>query len=261
MDMTDLQRRWWFANHPEFSWSRTRSGLLRRRFGDAVSNTALANERLRKENFIRKMMDANHTRERAEKTWKLIQDDASRAKNVAWAVNMASLIGAARELAAKTALSVAARRGAGRPPIGTPERAKIAAGRQAASLEEGGGPGKWVEVPRARHGLEHQSKMSGQPIRQEAGKLFIKEYEVNGVKFDDYKNGILYDYKAPRYTKFINEKGEFRDWFRGAKEARDRALAQAEAADGIPVVWKVGRDQVVAFSKAIGKVRGLTIEP
>ena len=60
MDMTDLQRRWWFANHPEFSWDRTRSRLLGRRSGEAGlsanSNTALANERLRKENFIQKMM-------------------------------------------------------------------------------------------------------------------------------------------------------------------------------------------------------------
>ena len=58
--------------------------------------------------------------------------------------------------------------------------------------------------------------MSGQVIRESGGKYYIKEYEMNGVKFDDYKNGILYDYKAPTYTKFINEKGEFRDWFRGA---------------------------------------------
>jgi hypothetical protein len=125
----------------------------------------------------------------------------------------------------------------------------------------GGEPGKWVEVARSRYGLEHQSKMSGQPIREEAGKRFIKEYEVNGVKFDDYKNGILYDYKAPKYTNFINKKGEFHDWFKGADEARVRALAQTGAADGIPVVWKVGRDQVQAFKTAVGKVRGLTIEP
>ena len=40
-----------------------------------------------------------------------------------------------------------------------------------------------------------QSKMSGQPIIERDGKFYIKEYESNGVKFDDYKNGILYEYK------------------------------------------------------------------
>jgi hypothetical protein len=45
MDMTDEQRRWWFATHPEFSWSRTGSRFRQR----LQSNTALANERLRRE--------------------------------------------------------------------------------------------------------------------------------------------------------------------------------------------------------------------
>jgi len=51
---------------------------------------------------------------------------------------------------------------------------------------EAGGPGKWVEV--ARRGgpsLEHQSRMSGQPIRETGGKYSIRECDVNGVKFDD----------------------------------------------------------------------------
>jgi len=51
MEMSDEQRRWWFATHPEFSWSRAGSRLLRRRPGGPEfpenSNTALANERLR----------------------------------------------------------------------------------------------------------------------------------------------------------------------------------------------------------------------
>lgn len=42
----------------------------------------------------------------------------------------------------------------------------------------GGGPGEWVEVQRSRVGLEHQSKMSGQPIRESSGKFYIKEYDL-----------------------------------------------------------------------------------
>jgi hypothetical protein len=92
MDMTDEQRRWWFATHPEFSWNRTRARLLGRRPGAADSpensNTALANERLRKQNFIQKMMDARWSRAKAEEKWRLSQEHASHAKSVAWAMDM-----------------------------------------------------------------------------------------------------------------------------------------------------------------------------
>ena len=51
MDMTDEQRRWWFANHPEYSWNRTRARLLVRRLGAFDSEERfkadLANEHLR----------------------------------------------------------------------------------------------------------------------------------------------------------------------------------------------------------------------
>lgn len=122
------------------------------------------------------------------------------------------------------------------------------------------GPGKWVEVCRARHGLEHQSRMSGQPIRDRNGKLYINEYEVNGVKFDGYRDGILYEYKD-KYANFIGKNKGFREWFEGAQDARKEALDQVAAAKGIPVVWRVGSNQVEAFKKAVGKVPGLKIEP
>jgi hypothetical protein len=51
MDMTDEQRRWWFANHPEFSWGRTRARLLGRMPGafdpEERFRANLANEHLR----------------------------------------------------------------------------------------------------------------------------------------------------------------------------------------------------------------------
>ena len=286
MDMTDLQRRWWFANHPEFSGAR---------------KTALANERLRlalghpaadpdtydkyedvldriwnfgkqqpngfRENwglFLWRARQDGLTEEQARALWnqhewtKQIYESAN---NPLIAIGLGVSGGIRAAAALRNALArraAAAAEAAGESRIGSLwDRFARSSNPQV----ESAGPGKWVEVARSRYGLDHQSKMSGQAIREEAGKHFIKEYEVNGVKFDDYKDGILYDYKAPRYTNFINQKGEFHDWFRGAKEARDRALAQTGAADGIPVVWKVGRDQVQAFRTAVGKLRGITIEP
>jgi hypothetical protein len=70
------------------------------------------------------------------------------------------------------------------------------------------------------------------------------------VKFDDYKKGVLYEYKD-RYTNFIKDGKEFRWWFRGADGARIEALNQIQAAKGIPVIWRVGLDQVKAFGNAL----------
>ena len=159
MDMTDEQRRWWFANHPEFSWSRTRARLLGRRPGAADfpedSSTALANERLRKQNFIQKMMDAGRSRAKAEEKWRLSQEHASHAKTVAWAMDMASLIRATGALAAKTASSLAARRGAEPgvklPPKGLSQRDKIQAVKKA-----GSGPEKQIEAELERGGINPQ---------------------------------------------------------------------------------------------------------
>lgn len=122
------------------------------------------------------------------------------------------------------------------------------------------GPGTWVEVARGPNGMAHQSKMSGQKIRESGGRLYIKEYEVNGVKFDDYKNGILYEYKGP-HGHLFNKNNELHPWVKDPGEMRRQAVRQAEAAKGIPVIWRVGAHQVDAVTKAVGKVRGVKIVP
>jgi hypothetical protein len=160
MIMTEEQRRWWFATHPEYSWNRTRARLLGKRPGDAnlpgSSNTALANERLRKENFIQKMIDAGWSRTQAEQKWRLSQEHASHAKNVAWAMDMASLIRATGALAAKTASSLAARRGAETgvklPPKGLTQRDKIQAVKKT-----GSGVEKQIEAELERGGINPQN--------------------------------------------------------------------------------------------------------
>jgi hypothetical protein len=165
MLMTDEQRRWWFANHPEYSWSRTRARLLGRRPRRADfsenSNTALANERLRKENFIQKMMDAGWKRPEAEKKWQLAESVAGPGRGLAWAIESFSPFGRAGKVLSKAGLALAARRGSGArpprlPPKGTPERAKIEADRkrgsrqkkanELAEIDAGGkGSGAWTK--------------------------------------------------------------------------------------------------------------------
>ncbi len=103
--------------------------------------------------------------------------------------------------------------------------------------------------------------MSGQPITMREGKPYIKEYELNGVKFDDYKDGKLYEYKG-RQGKLMNRDGVFPEWAKLKQEVRDQAEKQVKAAQGIPVIWRVGEDQVNAFKEALcGNLQGLIIVP
>jgi hypothetical protein len=77
--------------------------------------------------------------------------------------------------------------------------------------------------------------MSGQPIREHGGQYFINEYKLNGVKFDDYKNGKLYEYKGPQGNFANKKKDEFYEFI---TTLRGDALRQAEAARGIPLFGK-----------------------
>jgi hypothetical protein len=146
------------------------------------------------------------------------------------------------------------------PVVGGRGLAPSSSPRAPAAPAGGASPGHWVEVGRGRVGLEHQSKMSGQPIRQTGGKYYINEYKVGNVHFDDYQDGKLYEYKG-NYANFIGKNEEFRGWFKGAIAVRSQAVRQLEAAGGIPVIWLVGPNQVKAFEKAIGPIPGLSIMP
>jgi hypothetical protein len=105
-------------------------------------------------------------------------------------------------------------------------------------------PGEWVEVPRASHGLTHQSMMSGQRIITRDGIHYIKEYGRYGTFFDDYRNGVPYEYKA-RQGNLMRKNGLLPDFIYG--KTQQEADAQLKAARDIPLVWRVGADQVKAF--------------
>ena len=223
--------------HPEFSSSRTGHG------GDLLDRMGrLPRENPAKEAFIREMAKGGWSRAKAEERWNVYGLNENIAQGVATAMAVHGVLGGAKAIL----------RGTYRWAVGLG---------QAGAIGKSGGPGKWVEVPR-RGGpsLEHQSKMSGKPIIERDGKFYIAEYELNGVKFDDYKSGILYEYKH-RYTNFIKDGKEFRRWFDGADEARDEAFRQVGAAKGMPVIWRVGADQVKAFRNSLQDFRQIKVIP
>jgi len=202
-------------------------------------------EDLAKNAFIREMADAGWSREWAESRWKAFKLNERIASGTAWAMTVHGAIAAAR------AILVGAYRWG------------IALG-AAGSIGQSSGPGKWVEVCRSRVGLDHQSKMSGQPIIERGGKYHINEYEVptktRPVRFDDFRDGQFYEYKGPQ-GNLLNKDKEFYHWFGGAGRLRDQAWAQVKAAQGVPVIWKVGSDQVKAFERVLRGIPGISIVP
>ena len=225
MIVTEEQRRWWFATHPEYSWSRT-------------------GQRIRE----------HHEENRPSGLSPSQQSQLEAIQN-----DYVGLISDPR-----TALDLFPYRGFIKAPSETLKLLLRSTAQHtilnAVKRKTEGGPGKWVEVGRSRTGLEHQSKMSGQPIRERGGKYYINEYELNGVKFDDYRNGKLYEYKGPQ-GNLLNRDGLFYDGIEGALKLHADAVRQANAARGIPVIWKVGANQVKAFKRAVGDVRGIVIVP
>jgi len=234
--ITDQQRRWWFATHPEFS-SRGR-GQRSENYGgsyDQYEDSADSVEAYRRELW----------RQAIEQDKKGLEPDPHTFLDVApfgrfITSPIQAFKSALRRLAENTVVS-AVKKGKGT-----------------------GGPGQWVEVGRSRLGLEHQSKMSGQPIRESGGKYHINEYKIptatRPVYFDDFRDGVLYEYEGS-YGKLLNKQKVFYPWVKGAKAARDQAWRQVKASQGVPVVWRVGSHQVKAFNRAIGKIPGLTVVP
>jgi hypothetical protein len=235
---TEKQRRWWFATHPEYSWSRG---------GQQDRKQALPW-------WLEK--DLRKAYQRARQEFPELRDAENRDAIVSDPHTLLDLLPLRRLIMAPAAtLKALARR--------MTEDAIVSAAKRATKE----GPGKWVEVGRSHLGLEHQSKMSGQPIVLRDGKHYINEYEMinpvtgNRVRFDDYRDGILYEYKK-RQGNLINRKTkEFDPWCKAIKEAREEADRHLEASQGIPVIWRVGADQIHAYKKAVGVRPGLSIEP
>lgn len=242
MIKTDEQRRWWFANHPEYSSShkgaRTASQEWRKAFDQSAADEATHD----------KSEDPIHSFAHELELWRqaieqdrigLEADPHTFLDVLPYRRFVTSPRAALRDLFSNTvrdAVLVSVKGGKSK------------------------GPGEWVEVARSRLGLEHQSKMSGQSIIERDGKLYIREYRLNGTKFDDYKDGKLYEYKA-RQGNLLNRDKVFPDWAKAKQEARDEAQRHVKAAQGIPIIWRVGADQVKAFKDALHNIPGITIVP
>lgn len=108
---------------------------------------------------------------------------------------------------------------------------------------------KWVKVAR-RSGpsLELQSAFSGKKIEYKGGKAFIKEAELDGVRFDRIEKNVLGEVKGD-YSVPIGLGSQD-----AANKLLDEAKRQVRLAKkyGMQLEWHVRQDQLVAFQNAVG---------
>jgi hypothetical protein len=91
--------------------------------------------------------------------------------------------------------------------------------------------GRWVSVN------EHMSASARAYQSQITGMPPGLSYEVNGVKFDGFRDGVLLDAKD-QYRRFVDSQtGDWESWWRGREELIKRARSQVAAANGIPIQW------------------------
>ncbi|MCY1019924.1 Tox-REase-5 domain-containing protein [Pyxidicoccus sp. MSG2] len=89
---------------------------------------------------------------------------------------------------------------------------------------------------------EYQAQVTGAPEGL--------AYNVRGVKFDGYTNGVLLETKGPGYAKFLKN-GSFRSWFRGADGMLQQAERQFKAAMGTPIEWHFAEREVADAVRAM----------
>ena len=116
------------------------------------------------------------------------------------------------------------------------------------------GPGEWRWMKRGLHGLENQAARAGVPLRQAGEKgAEILEYGLHGVDFDDFRDGMAWDYKD--YSEILEKGGGgWPGWFQNGRAGlRAEAMAQAEAlrAIGLKGRWAVGKDAIPVFQEIV----------
>jgi hypothetical protein len=114
-----------------------------------------------------------------------------------------------------------------------------------------GSRGRFVRASEAMspRAARYQSQVTGRP----PGEIFL----VDGVKFDGFRDGVLFDAKGPGYASFVKD-GRFRRWFAGAGELVDQAGRQVRVAGGVPIVWHVAEPQAARAIRRLLAANGLS---
>jgi hypothetical protein len=115
------------------------------------------------------------------------------------------------------------------------------------------GPGRHVDT------IESFSERSSRYQEQVTGNPRGKGYWLNGVTFDNYRDGFLLDAKGPRYAELIKVPFIALD---KAEEFVDQARKQLRAAEGVPIRWIVAEESVAEGIRNLFKsrrIRGIEV--
>jgi hypothetical protein len=88
-----------------------------------------------------------------------------------------------------------------------------------------------------------------------------KAYELNGVKFDGFKDGILLEAKGPGYANFVKN-GEFADWFQktGLERLIEQAKRQEIAAQGRQIQWHFAEEEPARLIRKLFDNKDINIQ-
>jgi hypothetical protein len=97
--------------------------------------------------------------------------------------------------------------------------------------------------------------------RSITGLPFGKAYELNGIKFDGFTDGVLLEAKGPGYANFIKD-GKFADWWEktGLEKLLDQAERQTGVAQGRRIEWHFAEEEPARLIRELFRPRGINIE-
>ena len=116
------------------------------------------------------------------------------------------------------------------------------------------GPGTWKNENESMSDVseDYQAQIAGENRRGQV-------YEVNGVKFDGYDESrkVLLAAKG-RYDQFVDNNGNFKQFFTGAGEFLKQAQRQMDAAGDYNIEWHTMQPNTATAIQRLFQQRGIT---
>jgi len=115
------------------------------------------------------------------------------------------------------------------------------------------GPGEWIlkSEGKSAEARQYETQITGAPSEY---VYRVKTEEVLGAKndfvdFDGYKNRVLLEAKGTGYAKFLDGKGEFKQFYQGGEKMIKQAERQVRAANGVPIEWHFAEREVADWAR------------
>ena len=122
------------------------------------------------------------------------------------------------------------------------------------------GPGQWgpSHESMSARAARYQEQVTGRPVTDAYWVRGVGR-KSGGIKFDDFRNGVLVDAKGPGYANKFADDLTPRQWFRnsGAQELVQQARRQEGVANGISIRWHVAEEKAARAIRKLLKNAGV----